>query len=493
MRQILGLVVSVLEVACGITLGVLAFLLPGSGDVAETAGRLEAASQSASRQVGALAEQCRALREQQPGLRGLAVRLEKQVGQVSQQLHGRTLDGAGLQAACEALDLAAEGLEGVSATLDPRGVEQLARGLGSAASYLDEKVLPTASKAADTLDRAAAQIKPDAARLARILEEKPLDLKGARALVESLEKFEDGLDRLGRTLLPENFEQMRNGVKGLEVALDAGSGQVEKMGKYTMPKVAFKDLRLAVEEKPFWPDAKTVAEGMSKAAKGAQAAVKEMDGIHRELPRFRESLGASQKVVASMRKHLQELLQRQELLEPLLRRLTGQLARLGDDLPTQVQQLAAALRDTGKLREVATALRQAEKGLGTVATRWPELRTGLSKSVALLRTTRKQLQQALGVREQFETALDETLRLSRLFAESLPVVVEQVETGLERQEASLGELRENIDHVQEAIPAGARTISRILTTTRLLLGLVGVFVVLHGVQAALRRRRPIDL
>lgn len=70
------------------------------------------------------------------------------------------------------------------------------------------------------------------------------------------------------------------------------------------------------------------------------------------------------------------------------------------------------------------------------AARWPDLRQSLGKSAVLLRTTQQQLRHALAHRKQYEAAMRQTLDLTRLFADALPVLTEQLEGGLQQQEDS---------------------------------------------------------
>jgi hypothetical protein len=59
-------------------------------------------------------------------------------------------------------------------------------------------------------------------------------------------------------------------------------------------------------------------------------------------------------------------------------------------------------------------------------------------------------------------------------------MVEQLEEGLAQQEASLDDLGDSIEQVSEALPAAARSATRILVTTRWLLCLVALMVALHA-------------
>ena len=76
--------------------------------------------------------------------------------------------------------------------------------------------------------------------MAELLEEGPLELKGRPRHGDSLARFEDGLERMTKVAKVENFESMARASRGWKRRSDAGAGQVEKMAKYTLPKVSFK-------------------------------------------------------------------------------------------------------------------------------------------------------------------------------------------------------------------------------------------------------------
>ncbi len=380
----------------------------------------------------------------------------------------------------DALGNVADGLDGLATTFDPKAVGQMGKGLTATADFLDGKVMPAADKAATALEDAGKALKSDAGRLKDLLAESPVELKAARAMVDSLTKFEDGLKEMKNVVKLDSFDAMREGFKGLETSLDSGADQVEKVADYTIPKVTVKGLKITVEQKDFWPEGKNIAAGMRKGAKGCQAAGKEMDALKKRLPKLGESLEESQKVVVATRQALASALASQEKLEPVLKNLPKSLARLSSELPALTTELAKVLRETSRLKEVAVALRQTEKNVNTAAKRWPQLRETLEKSGTLLRATQKQLRTALSRRDDFETTMRQTVELTTLFAEALPVLLEQMEEGLRQQEESLAELGDSIDRVSEAVPVAGQTAGRLLGITRALLSVVALLVGLHA-------------
>jgi hypothetical protein len=480
MRRTVFFVLVSLEAAAASVLFLVAAALPSTADVQQASARLLRVSTAAGRQVSGLRAQAAVIRKRQPQMLYAARQLERQVQAVSADVRHRDFRGVGVSAVGDALDNIADGLDGMASTLGPEGLGQFGKGLGATADYLDGQVAPTALRAADALDDAARALRTDAGRLEAVLKGSPLELKAARAMVDSLTRFEEGLGRMQKLTGMKNFRAMREGFKGLETSLDSGAEQVEKASGYTIPKVTVKGLRLQVDEQPFWPEGKNIAAGMRKGAVGCAAAGKEMDAVEKELPKLRASLGQSRQVVAATRQALASALANEEKLAPVLESLPRTLGRLARELPALAVELARMLRQTARLADVATALRLAEKNLSAASARWPKLRGNLTKSAALLRTTRKELKHALAHRREFEQTVRESVEAATSVAETAPAFLEELGEGLEQQEASLGELAESIEQVNEAVPAAARSAARLLALVRVLLVLVGGTVAVHA-------------
>ena len=491
MRRILIGFAAGLEAVAAVVLLVFAWQLPGAAEVEDTVGRVEAVARKAGSQVRGLSRQVGTVRKRQPELASLARRLDRQMRRVNVEFESRSLEADGLVTVTDALGQVAEGLDGVSQTLTPAGVAEMSKGLSGTADYLENKILPAADKAATALDKASAGLTADAGKLRTAFDKTPLELKSLAAMVESLKRFEDGIGQMAKLTKLESFETMREGFRGLETSLDSGAEQVERLSKYTYPKVEIKGLRLEVEEKDFWPDGKKIATGMRKGAKGCEAAGKEMDTIGKELPKLRKSLEQSHLVVKTTRQALEGALEQQDKIEPLLKRLPQHLALLAEELPKLTTELAKVLRETSRLKEVAQALRLAEKSMTRASANWPQLRQSLEKSAALLRKTRKQMQSALAHREEYEETLAQTVELTTTFAKTLPVLLDEVDAGLEQQQGTLDELGDSIDGVNESLPVMAQSATRLLMTTRCLLGLFAAALALHAVILGIGARgRP---
>jgi uncharacterized phage infection (PIP) family protein YhgE len=488
MRRCVFTAMGVLEAAVALVLLGFAWYLPGPSDVHDKVGRVEKVSKQSSKQVSHLRGQVHTLRERQPVVRDLAQRLEKHTKDITSNLRDQQLDYDTVRTVSDSLGDVANGLDGLSRTLDPKGVQDTARGFGATADYLDGDLAPAADKAARQLEKSTEALRRDAARLAALLREAPLDLKSAREMNDSLGKFSKGLEQMTGSLKTDNLDTMRDGFEGLETSLATGAEQVERLATYTYPVVTFSGLRPSVESRPFWPEGERIANGMRKAARGARAAAKEMDRLRDDLPRLKASLEESHKVVVKTHESLTVALKKHAEVEPLLREVPEHAARLTEELPLLGGDLAKVLRDTGRLKEVATMLRDAQKNLDGAVAQWPEMRKNLGRSADLLRAMQKQVRHALEHRAEYEASLEQTLVLIRTFASVLPVLTEELEDELQGQERSLANLGASIDEVSAALPACEQTATRILTMSRLLMVLVAGIFGLHGAYLCLGSR-----
>jgi chromosome segregation ATPase len=480
MRRLVFLLLGVLEVLSAVLLVCFAWQVPGKHDVEETAVRADRITRNTGTQVQRLRDQFRLFRERRPQMQVLAVRLQKEMKVVNDHLKTQQLDYGTVKTLSDALGDAANGLDGLSATLDPKSMDEFGRGLKSAADFLEKQVGPAAAKAADDLDQTTENLRKDAKRLSALLRAAPPDLKAAREIHESLSTFDQGLERIKQLLKVQRIDTMREGFKGLEQSLNTGAEQVERLAGYTYPVVTFNGLKPVVEQRAFWPEGDRIAGGMRKAAKGATAATEELDLLAKDLPKLQQSLDESRKAAGTTRDALATALKQQDKLEALLKNVPEHASRLAEQLPKLSSDLSKILRDTSHLKEIGLLLRHTEKGVHSAVESWPELRKNLSRSSTLLRTTQAQLKHVLTHRAEYESSLEQTLLLSRTFSAALPLLTEQLEMELDDQEQALTNLDDSINDVRDALPACAKSASRILQTTRLLLLMMAAIFALHG-------------
>ncbi len=486
MRRVIFVTVGIFEVAIAAVLGTLGCHLPSNADVERGFNGAERVTEHSGAQVRILRRQVQDLRR--PELGQLAGRMQKQTGTVTTMLRGQQVDFDTVVAMRDSLGEVADGLDSFAATLDADRVLKLGDSLGATAVFLEERVIPGAGKAADSLEASSKLLQADAERLAGLVNATPLDLKAAREIHDSLGRFGDGLDKMNALLKLQRIDAMKDGFKGMEDALSSGADQVEKLAGYTYPVVQINGLKAEVEQKKFWPEGEKIAEGMRKGAAGVTAAGKEIEGLNKELPKVRESLDESRKMVAKTREALALALDQQGKIEPLLKDMPAHAAKLAADLPKITGDLAKVFRDTDRLKDVADSLRQARKGIDAAVARWPEMQAALKRSGKLMRATRGQLDHAVEHRKDYEAALKQSIVLVESFAALMPLLTDQLDSRLDEEDHALSELEASLREVQAVLPVYARTTGQVVEAGRWLAWLVALLIGLHGVYLMISAR-----
>jgi hypothetical protein len=467
-----------LESAIAVVLICFGWSLPGKQEVEQSFQSVERATRRTGDQVDFIRAQVHDLRR--PELKELATRLQEQTRLVARTLRKQKIDYTTLATVSDSLGQVAEGLDNTAQTLNPESVAKIGEGLGHTADFLDERLIPAAATTADDLDASLAGMRKDAKQLATLLRSTSPNLAAAQEIHDGLARFSEGLARMNVALKLDNMAVMRDGFKGLESSLTSGAEQVEELSGYTYPVVTFSGLRPEVEQRKFWSKGDDIARGMRKAAEGVKGASKELDRLAAELPKLRETLDESRRVAEKTRDTMAAALKQRDQVEPLLKQVPEQAARMAEALPRLGGDLAKILRDTDKLKDVAIALRQAQQSIDMAVEHWPQMRTTMGRSAAVLRATQSQLNQALENRQEYEAAMRQTILLAETFAILLPDFTEQIDRQLAENEFALKDLGQSIHEVGTTVPVYERTAVRMVQTARLLLWLLGPIFALHG-------------
>jgi uncharacterized phage infection (PIP) family protein YhgE len=486
MRRLLFLALGTLELAVGGLLIYLGSQLPSTTEVNHSFQSAERVTDRASTQVRLLRQQVQGLRRLE--LQQLSSRLQKETRAVTAVMQSQAIDFVTVRSIRDALGEVATGLHGLASSLDREAIGKLGNGLGETADFLDQKVVPSAQQAAAQVDKSSTLLRTDAKHLQTLLSQTTPDLQAVREMYRSLESFQDGLDRLSTRLDLKRLDTMKEGFRGLEDALSTGADQVDRLASHTYPVVTFDGLLPEITQKPFWQEGSRIAAGMRKAAAGATAASKEMDGLKTDLPKIRTSLSESSKMIGKLRQTLGLALRNQDQVEPLLKEAPSHAARLAEDLPRLAGDLARMLRDTDRLKEVARGLRQAQKGIDTASAHWPEVRSMLDRLATVLKATRDQLDHAVQHRREYESASQQMVQLAENFATLLPLVTDQLDNRMDEEEHTLADLGQSLDEVNRALPAYNHTTTQLLMTGRVLAWLVAAIVGLHGCYLLLSAR-----
>ncbi len=465
----------------------VAWHLPSRTELEEGFGKTEAVAQRTAEQVRLIKQQVHDLRR--PELKLLAQRLQKQTRQITTTLDRESVDFETLQTLRDALGDVATGLDASATMVDPTRVAALGDGLSQTATFLEERVAPAAEETADRLDRLGGALAKEAAQLGTLLRHTPFDLKAVRDVHSGLGRFGDGLDALTKALPDERLKKMRDGFRGLETALSTAADEVESVASLSYPIVQWSNGRLVTSTRKFWPEGDQIAGGLRKANEGVVAAGEQLDETATALPKLHESMTEGKKIIDTSRRTLEQALKHQDELEPLLKAIPEQMATLLEELPKLAGDLSKLLRDTRQLRQLAASLRQGRQNIDQLATRWPQLKDGLTRSATVLRRTRGQLDHVLTHRQDYEAAQEQIVHLGETFATLAPLYTDQVSRSLEDQEQSLAELEQSVAEVGAVVPAAARTTVQVVDLSRLLLALIAGLTAVHGAWVVVNNSR----
>lgn len=478
MRRVFLTGLSVLEASVAATLIVIGWQLPTREDVSAQFTRVGKVTDGTEKQVRLMKEQVTELRRQD--LASKADELRGHTRLAADTATKQYIDFRTVEAIARSLADVSKGLNAWADTVDASRMKQVSAGLGEAANYLDNGVADPSEKSAAELDAAFAGLEKDAIRLAALLRQAPPDLKSAKTIYDGLRSFDAGLDKLGELLKADRIDAMKEGLAGLETSLKSTADQVDKVSAISYPVVTFNGLKANVEMKPFWPDGEKVADGLRKATKGVQAANKEMEAMNKNLPDVRKALEDSRKSVTQTRETLGTALKQQSETEKLLKSVPDQTAALAEALPKMGRTLSQTLRETKRLRQLATGLRGVQKSLDDALKTWPDVASGLKKSATVLEAARTQLDTALANRTDYERAMESSTRVARSLADLLPAFTDQLDSRLGQQEASLEQMETGLTEVNQSLPVMEEKTGELVRTIKWLLYLVGALFALHA-------------
>jgi ABC-type transporter Mla subunit MlaD len=478
MRRLFLYGLAALESAVAAALVVIALQLPTRAEVSGNFTRVAKVTDGAEKQVRVMRDQVADLREQD--LPGKADQLRRHTRTAADTAGRAQIDFRTVEAIARSLADVSKGLNTWADTVDAERMRRVSAGLGEAAAFLDDGVAGQSEKSAAELETALAGLEKDATRLATLLRQSPPDLKAARTIYDGLGSFDNGLDKLGELVKPDRVEAMKEGLAGLEGSLTSTATEVDKVSALSYPVVTLNGLRPNVETKPFWPDGEKVADGLRKATKGVQAANKELEAMGKSLPEVQKALADSRKSVATTRESLGKAIRHQEETEKLLKRVPEQTAALAEALPRMGKALAQMLRETKKLRDLATGLRAVRNTLDNTLVVWPDVASGLKKSAGVLDQARVQLDSAAANREEYEKAMESSSQVARSLADMLPAFTDQFDSRLGQQEASLEQMETGLSEVNESLPVIESKTNELVGTVKWLLYLVAGLVALHA-------------
>jgi DNA repair ATPase RecN len=452
MRYLLSRIVVVLEFACALFLAALASNLPGDAEVDEVAQKADHATTVASGQVQVLRKGVADLRR--PELQKVFDQLQQQMAAVTKMLNEQSIDFTTLEVVRDALGNAATGLDDLKRTIDPGSVQKIADGLGETATFLETKLAPGAEQAAAKIENATLVLQKNGHSLRDFVTKAPLDLNAIRQVRAALTAFA-GASKNANEFLASL--QLNNALASLQSAADITHTAAETADKVGQGKGLHK-----VED----------------AIRDLANAVEQLD--KKMLPEVRRSLIEARKVLDGILATLDAALDQQEKIEPLLKDLPNQITTLADALPRFGSDLAGILRETGRIKSTATALRHAEDHVNAVIANWPKLQGSLGQGAQLLRASQQRLDVVVKNRATYETAIHETAALTGTFGEMIAVLKSQLNKRLDEEDQILREMEIACQDTANTIPGTQKTAARMLQIARWTFWVVAMIPFCYG-------------
>jgi len=484
MRRILYVGLAVLEFCAAGVLLALVWELPGPADLRDAFGRAERIGQKTEDQVQNLRKELHGFATRQPEMQDLTNQLQKQLKAVTMYLGNQQVDFQSIEAVRDALGDVADGLNGISQLLDPKSVRPLGTALAATAAYLEDKVAPTATRAADQLEASVEVLRVEAENLSAVFRSVSLDPRSLQESMTRLDQFDQALVWLAANSSPPRMQLLKQQLKALDGSVAEMADRVALLAGQTYPSMTFTGFVPTVVQKPIWPDGQSVVQGLRQAAYLLSLGNRYLASLTEGAPSFEQAAKEARNVVFQLRQVLQLAAHQREEWAPVLRNLPENAARLAENLPKLGDGLARLLRDTDRLKDVAGVLRQAQKGIDNMVETWPDLQKKLGRSAVMLRATRKQLNYVLEHRPEYETSLKGVTLLTQTFASNLPVFTSQLQQDLAEQERALGGLQQSIEDAMAVLPHCQTSARRIIQLTRILLALLAGVVSLHAVYLA---------
>lgn len=441
-RRYLAWTIVFVEFGLAVALAAFAWSLPGSTDVKLVAQRAEAGTGAAVKQVQELQKTISDLRR--PELLRVIDQLEQHTTTVATMLKGQSIDFATLKVVHDSLGDFAKGLDVLAKTIEKDRVQTLADGLGHTADFLDATLAPGAEQAARDIETATVLLQKNGKALQEFMAKAPLDLEAVQKFREALKNYSSTIIRIEGNLRTWKIDKIVDGVQG-------ATGTVE-----TLAKTA--DTFFLKEKAQELRDA---AEGL----KSIEAIVVQLD--KEVMPDVQRSLADTRKILDGIGQTLDVALKQQAKIEPVVKELPNQIGQMAEKLPQIGMDLAKVLRETGRIKGTAQALRQAQQQVNTVVTNWPQIQGSLGRTSDLLRASQKQMAVAIKNQPTYEVAVKETASLTDAFAAMLPVFKSQLNVRLDEEDRLLGEIESACTDAKAAIPAIEGQVSTSLQFARL--------------------------
>ncbi len=461
----------------------MAVMLPNKKDIRDTFSSAATVTEGTRKQVDEIRAELDLVRRD-ARLQEVAERLSDSTRAISSIVTDTRIDFATLATIRDATGQVADGLDNASLLVDPQSLSSLAATFRRSADFLDQGVIPTASQAADRIEKSSHDLKTSAQQVARLAQTIPLDIQMVRELEVSLGRFDGALKASSDMINPEYMTVLKDAVDSVAIIINDVGDVVETLAKKTLPNPSFEGIKPKIEYTPIWSDGAQVTQNIRNMSANVKRVGSGIESIGKELPELQHGISSSRETISAIRQSLKLALEQQDDIQNILEEMPKQGARIAEELPGMLENVAHAIRNTQSLEQIASVLRESGKEIDNALVRLPEVQEGIAGTATLLRVSGKQMDLVLQNREGYETAMNQTQELAKELAASVPAWTAGIDSRLERQADALDDIRLGLEGFEQIIPKYERSAEHILAVIRNGLWVVSALVAVHGMFVA---------
>jgi chromosome segregation ATPase len=466
MKPTLSRLLGCVNIAAGIALLAVGFLLPGPRVVEEWVSQLRESAGTATTQVGLIRDSLNKVDKSQVSAAAQALAA---VTQHAADLANRTsIDFETVARAAEAMDAVATAMEELDPVLNTSHLEKVGGRLQSVAKLLDEEAAPAATKTSETLSKLATQAEQQSRHFSEALKAAKLDAGAVVKVFESTQDFAEaiqGADKVVATVRKE----LPDIAKNLETIASA--------------------LRDSKNTWAAW--AAGMKKGVVQAAEGLEHAAKILAEMDTSLmPSVAQAMKHSGDVMKAIAEGGKQLSEHKDGIDALLKDGPHLLASLGEEIGKFGRQLSEIVAETGQITAVSDALRASADQLKQAESALPAARKAVAGTAVTIRATQKKLAAIAGNREAFDDLGPRTSRALTAASNALEQANNSIASRVETQREILQQVEANCVDLQRLLPAAGENAARMALALKACAVLCGLTLVLHGARPHVWADRP---
>lgn len=449
--------VGILKLLLGISLGVMAALMPTSSELTEATATYESTVASTAAQIKILRAGVADVKASDyERFAEVTARMTKHASIIAA---GSPADAEVIQHLDAALSGVCEALEASLQVAKVEGVQHSRETLLAVADFLDKKVAPAAKEAAAAVRRSSGVLERHGVALAEALRKAPVNADAIVVLGDSLAHFGEAMshaDEFSREL-KDKMPAIIDGLRNLKQT-------AKEVGRYAY-------YAPGVSAKPF-----------DKAADAVEAAADQLTAMEKKLlPAVTQAMASAAEAIKQVSRQAELFKDRKEDIRRVLEAMPELLASAGRELPLLTKQLADVLEETGNLSDVASGVRKAAVQLESVERGLPAVASSMESTLEVIRAVRRKIEFIAKDPKAYEELNAQTRQLLDSTASALQAVREGVGSRLDEEDRILQAMQTNCESAQGAIPGIRLRLTSMFVGLRVVLVLGALISLLSGI------------